>query len=148
MAFQMYQVINDVLVGELCKVAKSEAESFDENIKATEELKLEAIMLLTTEEKVEQIDMTIDALSGMIKNHKINQQFWLAISKRNWKLLTPIRKKYRESCDALMEMGDELVGKGYLPESKYIQNADDFKENLGNMDAVLSRCEKAFGLVL
>ena len=144
----MYQVINDVLVGELCKVAKSEAESFDENIKATEELKLEAIMLLTTEEKVEQIDMTIDALSGMIKNHKINQQFWLAISKRNWKLLTPIRKKYRESCDALMEMGDELVGKGYLPESKYIQNADDFKENLGNMDAVLSRCEKAFGLVL
>ena len=141
-------MINDVLVGELCKVAKSEAESFDENIKATEELKLEAIMLLTTEEKVEQIDMTIDALSGMIKNHKINQQFWLAISKRNWKLLTPIRKKYRESCDALMEMGDELVGKGYLPESKYIQNADDFKENLGNMDGVLSRCEKAFGLVL
>lgn len=141
-------MMNDVLVGELCRVAKSEAESFDENIKATEELKLEAIMLLTTEKKVEQIDMTIDALSGMIKNHKINQQFWLAISKKNWKLLTPIRKKYRESCDALMEMGDELVGKGYLPESKYIQNADDFKENLGNMDAVLSRCEKAFGLVL
>lgn len=148
MAFQMYQMINDVLVGELCRVAKSEAESFDENIKATEELKLEAIMLLTTEERDEQVDMTIDALSDMIKNHKINRQFWLAISKKNWKLLKPIREKYRESCDALMEMGYELVGKGYLPESKYIQNADDFKENLGNMDAVLSRCEKAFGLVL
>jgi hypothetical protein len=143
-----FQYVIDSMLMELVEVAKEEAESYDDNIKETEGLVLEAIMLLTTKEKVEQIDMTIDALSVMVKNHKINKQFWVAISKKNWKLLKPIRNKYRESCDALMEMGDDLVGKGYLPESKYIQNADDFKVNLGVMDAVIGRCERAFGLVL
>jgi hypothetical protein len=143
-----FQYVIDTMLMELVDVAKEEAESYDDNIKETEELKLEAIMLLTTYERDEQVDMTIDALSDMIKNHKINRQFWVAISKKNWKLLKPIREKYRESCDTLMERGDELVGKGYLPESKYIQNADDFKVNLGVMDAVISRCERSFRLVL
>ena len=143
-----FQYVIDTMLMELVDVAKSEAESYDDNIKETEELKLEAIMLLTNYERDEQVDMTIDALSDMIKNHKINRQFWVAISKKNWKLLKPIREKYRESCDTLMEIGDELVGKGYLPESKYIQNADDFKVNLGVMDAVIGRCERSFRLVL
>ena len=142
-----FQYVIDNLVGELVKVAHSEAEGIVETIKESEEWKFEAVMCLTLE-KDEIVDMVIDALSDTIKNHKINQQFWVAISKRNWKLLKPIRKKYRESCDAIMERDEIMVGKGYLPEGKYVDTADNFKENLGYMDAVISRCEGSFRLVL
>ena len=141
------QYVIDNLVGELVRVAKSEADDFEETIKETEETKFEAVMELTLE-KDEILDMTIDALSNIIKHHKINKQFWVAITKRNWKLLKPIRNKYRESCDNLMEMDEVLVGKGWLPESSYLEYANNFKENLGFMDAVISRCEGSFGLVL
>jgi len=142
-----FQYVIDNLVGELVRVAKSEADGYDDTIKKTEECKLEAIMCLTLE-KDEVLDMVIDTLSDIIKNHKINKQFWVAITKRNWKLLKPIRNKFRESCDALMEMDEMLVGKGVMPEGKYIQMADNFKEDLGYMDAVISRCEGSFILVL
>jgi hypothetical protein len=144
-----FQYVIDNLVGELVKVAKTEADDFDENIQRFELMKVDAIMELGSDKEIDMVvDEVIDVLSETIKNHKINKQFWVAITKRNWKLLKPIREKYRESCDALMEMNESMVEKGNFPESRYISEADGYKENLGYMDAVISRCEGAFRLVL
>ena len=126
--------------------SKYAMEKVDEDIKGIEMLKFQAIMKLSSA-KSDRLDYSIDMLSAILKTNKMEKSLCLAITKQNWELLTPMRNKYRQFADAMMETMEKGVENNYLSEETYINNANDLKNTMNWVDDVLSVLRK-IGLVM
>ena len=130
------ELLLPMLVAEMLDGAKEEVETYDKEIKVVEWNKFEEIMSLSLE-KDEECDWSIDNLNCILAKTKLIRQFYIAITKKNWKLLTPIRKKFRESCDALMDNIEPSVEKGWYNESEYIKMANELRDDLKRLDDII-----------
>ena len=134
------------VVMEMIDASKDSIHQVDEDIKITETTMLQAIMELS-HTKSEGLDYSIDMLSALLKTNKMEKMLLIAITKQNWELLNPMRNKYRQLADAMMENMESGVEKNYLSEKTYINNANDLKNTMNWVDDVLSVLRK-IGLVL
>ena len=126
--------------------SKYAMEKVDEDIKGIEMLKFQAIMKLSSA-KSDRLDYSIDMLSALLKTNKMEKSLCLAITKQNWELLTPMRNKYRQFADAMMETMEKGVEKNLLSEEHYIKNANDLKNTMNWADEAISALRE-IGLLL
>jgi len=133
-------------VMEMIDASKDTIHQVDDDIKTTESTMFQAIMNLT-HTKSDKLDYSIDMLSALLKTNKMEKMLLVAITKQNWELLNPMRNKYRQLADAMMENMEKGVENNYLSEETYINNANDLKNTMNWVDDVLSVLRK-IGLVM
>lgn len=134
------------VVMEMIDASKGNIQDVDNDIKITESTMFQAIMKLS-HTKSEGLDFSIDMLSALLKTNKMEKMLLVAITKQNWELLNPMRNKYRQLADAMMESMESGVEKNYLSEKTYINNANHLKRTMDWVDDALSVLRK-IGLIL
>lgn len=100
--------------------------------------KLATIIGMTTTAKVDMTDWDISMYDLCLENSKLEKQFWVALGKKNWKLLTLIRVKARGQCDRMMEHMDIGIERGWMKEGELIHSAKSLKRLLEEMDGIIS----------
>ena len=134
------------VVMEMIDASKDTIHQVDDDIKTTESTMFQAIMNLT-HTKSDRLDYSIDMLSALLKTNKMEKMLLVAITKQNWELLNPMRNKYRQLADAMMENMEKGVENNYLSEETYINNANNLKNTMNWVDDALSVLRK-IGLVM
>lgn len=110
----------------------------DEEIRTYEERKFATIIGMTTTAKVDMTDWDISMYDLCLENAKLERQFWVAMGKKNWKLLKLIRAKARGQCDKMMEHMEIGMEKEYMNEDEYIKSSNMLKEMLEEQDGIIS----------
>jgi hypothetical protein len=134
------------VVMEMIDASKETIHQVDEDIKITETTMFQTIMKLS-HTKSDKLDFAIDMLSDLLKTTKMEKMLCVAITKQNWELLNPMRNKYRQLADALMENMEKGVENDLLSEETYINNANHLKNTMNWVDDALSVLRK-IGLVM
>lgn len=119
----------------------------DEDIEELNICKFNTIMIMKTTEKVDKIDAEITFYDLQLSVAKLEKQLYLALGKKNWRLLTLIKVKIREQCDIMMEHMENAVEKEWVNESFYIQKAKDLKDMLDEIDNIRQQLE-GWGVVM
>jgi len=119
--------MNTAIVMDMMEAAEDTIKKVDEEIKEQEEYKFHALMALSST-KCDQLDYGIDMLNHLLNTNKVEKMLAVAITKHNFKLVTPIREKYRALADAMMEHMEIGIEKNYITEDTYIQNANTLKK--------------------
>lgn len=101
----------------------------DNDIKITETTMFQTIMKLS-HTKSDKLDFSIDMMSDLLKTTKMEKMLCVAITKQNWELLIPMKNKYRQLADNLMENMERGVEKNVLSEETYINNANHLKNTM------------------
>lgn len=120
--------------------------SCDQEIKDYEDEKFISIMSQNYGKDAKLMDWRIDFFDGCLKTSKLEKQFWVAIDKKNWKLMGLVRIKVRESSDWMMEHMDMGVEKNWMMEKEYISSANHLKQALEDMDRVIDMVKKLWQL--
>ena len=133
--------MNTEIVMSMMEAANETIKYVDLEIKEQEEYKFQALMLLSST-KCEMLDWNIDMLNYLLNTNKVEKMLAVAITKSNFKLVTPVREKYRTMADAMMEHMEIGIEKGYLTEETYIQNANGLKNVIQWIDEGIALLRK------
>ena len=133
--------MNTEIVMSMMEAANETIKYVDLEIKEQEEHKFQALMLLSST-KCEMLDWNIDMLNYLLNTNKVEKMLAVAITKHNFKLVTPVREKYRTMADAMMEHMEIGIEKAYLTEETYIQNANGLKNVIQWIDEGIALLRK------
>lgn len=118
--------MNTAIVMDMMETAEDTIKKIDEETIEHQEYKFHALMALSST-KCEQLDYGIDMLNHLLNTNKVEKMLCVAITKHNFKLVMPIREKYRALADEYMEHMEIGIEKNYITEDTYIQNANALK---------------------
>jgi hypothetical protein len=103
-------LINGILINGIIDASKDAIKVVERDMKEMESLKLQAIMNLTLIRTkklnfavTEKLNFAVDFMSAILNTNKMEKMLYLAVIKQNWELLIPMRNKYREMADIMME---------------------------------------------
>lgn len=117
-----------------------------EEIRDYEDEKFKRIMSMNYVKDAKKMDWEIDFFDGCLKTSKLEKQFWVAIDKKNWKLMELVRIKVRESSDLMMEHMEMGIENNWMMEKEYISSANHLKQGLNDMENVMNMIKKVWQL--
>lgn len=113
-------------------------EKCDNDVNDITWLKFDAIIRMTTTERVENIDAKISFLEAWCKFPKLEKQFYIAIEKKNWRLLKILREKLSVLGDKTIREMRDGVEIGWIDRTKYLTFMKGMNKRVKNIDSILN----------